>query len=400
MSVTEKEILRQAEENAAYAGELRRWFHRHPELAREEFLTQQKIEEELDKIGLSHSRAAGTGVYAEIRGCGENNGTERTILLRADTDALPVEEQSDAPYKSEFPGKMHACGHDAHTASLICAAKILAANRDQFSGTVRLVFQPGEEIGYGGRVIVSEGLVDGADRTFGIHLASELPCGKIALVPGANNASCDWFKITVKGLGAHVSTPEKGVDALYIASQIVVTAQALLTRRISPMDNLLIGFGKLTAGTAYNCVADLAEIEGTTRAFSPELRRQANEELEALAKSTAAMFGGSAEVQWRDNASPLINDPQSCEEAQKVAASLFGEENVIKARTPALGADDMADFINRVPGCYGYVGSSNPDFPNSCVAAHNDHFDIDEKCLITASAMYAAYAIDFLNGKV
>lgn len=399
MSSLSNDILLQAKAGSEYLSELRRWFHMHPELAREEFLTQQKIESELDALGLPHKRAAGTGVYAEIRGTADK-GAGKTILLRADIDALPVDEKSDVPYRSETPGRMHACGHDAHAASLLGAAKILCENRDKFSGTVRLVFQPGEEIGYGGRVIVSEGLVDGADRTFGIHMASELPCGKIAVVPGANNASCDWFKITVRGLGAHVSRPERGVDALYIASQTVVSAQAILTRRISPMENLLIAFGKLTAGTAYNCVADCAEIEGTTRAFSPELRSQANSELEALAKSTAAIYGGTAEVEWRDNASPLINDPASCEEAQKVASELFGPENVVTSRVPSLGADDMADFINRVPGCYAYVGSSNPDFPNSCVAHHNDHFDIDEKCLTAASAMYAAYAIAFLNRKV
>ena len=390
-------IAEQVSSETAYLSELRRWFHRHPEIAREEVLTQAKIEEELDKLGISHCRTAGTGVLADIHGKGPGEGT---VVLRADIDALPVQEASDVPYKSEFPGKMHACGHDAHTAALLGAAKILSGNTDRFGGTVRLIFQPGEEVGYGGRAVIGEGRLDGADRTFGIHLASNLPAGSVAIVPGPNNASCDWFRITVHGVGAHVSTPQDGVDALYIASQIVVAAQALITRRTSPMDNVLIGFGRMNAGTAYNIVAPLAELEGTIRVFTPELRSQVKAELETLAKQTAAIYGGTAEIELRDYAAPLINDAGCCAEAQKTACALFGAENVVTVREPALGADDMADFIRCVPGCYAYIGSANPELPNTCAAHHNDHFDIDERCLTVGASLYAAYAVDFLTGAV
>ena len=395
MSSLRETILAQAQSELSYMRDIRRWLHRHPETSRGEFLTQEKIEEELDALGIAHKRTAETGVYAEIRG--EAAGS-RVIVLRADTDALPIQEASGAPYESEFPGKMHACGHDGHTASLLGAAKLLMQNRDRFGGTVRLVFQPAEEIGYGGRAVIREGYVKGADRTFGIHLDPDVPTGSLTVVPGANNASCDWFKIIVHGKSAHVSTPEEGVDALFIASQIVVAAQALITRRTSPMDNVIIGIGKLHSGTAYNIIAPTAELEGTIRVFTPELRRRVQEELTALVQQTAALYGGTADIEIRDYASPLINDPACCAEVRKTAAALFGADNIIVTRKPSLGADDMADFILAAPGCYAYVGSRNEELPNTCVARHNDHFDLDEQALVVSAALYAAYATDFLNG--
>lgn len=397
MNPLRQSILQEAQSSLPYLSDIRRWLHRHPETARGEFMTQEKIEEELDKLGISHKRTAETGVYAEIHGEGEG---AKTIVLRADTDALPLQELSGAPYASEIPGKMHACGHDGHTASLLGAAKLLTAHRGDFGGTVRLVFQPAEEIGYGGRIVIREGYVKGADRSFGIHLDPDVPTGRLTVVPGANNASCDWFKMIIHGKNAHVSTPEEGVDALFIASQIVVAAQALATRRVNPMDNIVIGFGKLHAGTAYNIVAPSAELEGTIRVFDPALRQRVQKELTELAEHIAAMYQGSVDMEIRDFASPLINDPLSCAEVKKTAADLFGADNIITVRKPSLGADDMADFILVAPGCYAYVGSRNEEMPNTCVARHNDHFDIDEQSLVVCAALYTAYAIDFLNGNV
>lgn len=399
MNTLEERTLELVGKDREYLVGLRRWFHMNPEIAQEEFQTQQKIEEELDKLGISHQRIAGTGVYAEIEGTGKS-AAPKTIVLRADIDALPVTEANGVSYQSLNPGKMHACGHDAHTTCLIGAARVLAACREQFAGTVRLIFQPGEEVGYGGRIIVNEGWADGADRTFGCHMASNLPVGSIAAVPGPNNASTDWFRITVNGRGAHVSTPNLGVDAAYIASSIVVSAQALITRRISPMENVLIGFGKINAGTAYNVVAPSAELEGTVRALTPELRQQAIDQLNALAKNTAESFGGTVNIEWKNYCVPLINEETSTREVQKTLTALFGAEKVVTSRQPSLGGDDMADFINRVPGCYAYVGTANPADPNTCVAQHNDHFDIDEDALTVGTCAYAAYALDFLNGEI
>ncbi len=400
MTELEKTLYEQILADRGYLVSLRRWFHQHPELAKEEFETAAAIERELDAISVPHRRVALTGVVAEIEGSRPCEGERRCIALRADIDALPVQQENDPPYKSLYPGKMHACGHDAHNAALIGAARVLAANRALFSGKVILTWQPGEEVGYGARIIVDEGDIDEAGRSFGVHVASNVPAGSVVLMPGANNASVDFFRIRIRGLGAHVSTPELGVDALYIASQIVVAAQALVTRRTSPMDNVLIGIGKLRAGTAYNVVAQEAELEGTIRVFSPALRRETKARLDALVRQTAELFGGTAEIDWNDNTSPLINDPEATAEAQKVAASLFGEEKLIRSRQPSLSGDDFAEYILRVPGVYAYIGTGDPAKPDTVEAQHSSRYDIAEEAITVAAALYACYSVDYLNGEV
>ena len=386
--------------------EFRRDLHRHPEIAREEFRSQARIEEELDKIGLAHWRSAGTGVMAKLEGTKPGpvlpagDGRPRCLVLRADTDALPVDEKHECEYKSEIPDRMHACGHDGHTASLIGAARLLAAHRDLFSGTILFAFQPGEEVGYGGYAMVGEGQVDEATRSFGFHTASELPVGKVVLMPGPNNASVDWFRITVEGLSAHVSKPDLGVDALYIASQIVVALQSLVTRMSSPMNNLLIGVGKLNAGTAYNVIADHAEMEGTVRSLDPELRILTQQRIEALVQHTAALYGAEGSVEWDDFTPVLVNDEAATKEVQKIAFSLFGEENVITSRKPSLGGDDMAVFIDKVPGAYAYVGSCDPKLPESGRSHHHPCFDIGEDCLILSEALTVCYALAYMIGEV
>lgn len=395
MNKIESEIYDEILKDHERVVSIRRYLHQNPELGREEFNTDKLIESELDKLGLSHRRIGETGVYSEIKGIGKGN---KTILLRCDIDALPIKETHESEYKSKIPGKMHACGHDSHTASLLGAAKILIQNKEKFGGTVRLCFQQAEEIGYGGHVFVKSGVVDGADRTFGIHAASNVQAGKIAITPGPNNASVDWFKITVKGHPAHVSTPQLGVDAVYIASQIVVAIQALITRRTSPMDNVLIGIGKITAGDAYNIVAQKAELEGTVRVFSPEIRKSIKAQMEKLSSAIAESFGGTVEFEWKDFTSPLINDLKSTEEAQETAAKIFGKENVITNRAPSLGGDDFAEFNLRVPGVYCYVGTGNNSRPETRVAHHDSNFDIDEDALRVGVAIYVFYTLDFLNG--
>lgn len=392
----EQDIKKQAQEDHDYVVLLRRHFHSFPELSKYEFKTAEKIEDELHKLGLETKRVGETGVYAEIKG--DKQG-DKTIILRADIDALPVTEEHECEYKSQNVGVMHACGHDAHAASLLGAARLLVKNKDKFGGTIKLNFQQAEEVGYGARVFIDEGYVKG-DRSFGIHMASNVLAGCLVAMSGPNNASVDWFKINVHGLGAHVSTPNLGVDAAYIASQIVVSLQALITRRTSPMDNVLIGVGKIDAGTAYNVVAQEASLEGTIRVLTPELRKQTKEQLEVLAKSIATSYGGSVDFEWKDFTSPLINDENSTLEVQKVAKRIFGDDKVITQRQPALGGDDFAEYILKVPGCYAYVGSGNPNKPETQVAHHNSHFDIDEEALFVSTTLYVIYAIDYLNSTI
>lgn len=397
MSETDRILSEDARKDHPYVVALRRAFHAHPELSTKEEKTAERIESELASLGLVTTRIAGTGVIADIKGL---RAGDKKIVLRADIDALPVTEAHESSYKSTCPGVMHACGHDAHAASLIGTARLLSRHRDLFGGTVRLVFQPGEEVGYGGRAIVNEGVIDGFDRSFGLHLASSVRAGSLAAVAGAVNAAVDWFRITIHGKGVHVATPERGVDALYIASAIVVEAQALVTRLKDPMEPLLLGIGKLEAGVAYNVVAESAIMEGTIRSFNEDLRAATKKRLEDLSEKIAESYGGSATIEWHDNTSALINDSQATSEVQAVARRLFGAAHVITNARPSLGGDDFAEFNKRVPGMYAFIGSQDPLRPETAVAHHDARFDIDEESLYVATALEACYAVDYLNGTV
>ena len=390
--MTERKPKITAERDALVA--LRRELHRHPEVGLQEFRTAQVIERELDRLGVEHRRIGETGVLGILRGSGAGR---RIVALRADIDALPIQEQNAVDYRSETDGVMHACGHDAHTACLLGAAKILAENRDAFGGEVRLCFQQAEEIGQGARQFLQAGVLDGVERVFGLHTAPDLPAGSVGIKPGANNASVDYFKITVQGKSAHVSTPQLGVDALYIASQIVVSLQALVTRLTSPIEPVLIGVGTLHAGTAYNALAASATLEGTVRAFSPEQRQQTCRQIAAVAEQTARLYGGSAGIDFADFTSPLLNDPTVCREATAVADRLWGPGHVIADRTLSLGGDDFAEFLLRVPGAYAYLGTRNDALPATQHPAHNGCFDIDEAVLPRGAELYAAYALWWLG---
>lgn len=367
--------------------ELRRYFHKFPEIAKNEFNTACKIEEELKSIGLNPIRVGETGVYAEIV-C-KNPG--KTIVLRADIDALPINEETDLEFKSAISNVMHACGHDIHTASLLGAARILNNHKDELNGIIRFTFQQAEEIGYGAKVFIENGYLKNADRCFGLHIASNLKCGTIACVKQANNASVDWFKIIVKGKASHISTPEGGIDALLALSQIVCKIKALAND-----DRLLIGIGKMVAGTAYNIVAEDAYLEGTIRAFDPVIREETKKNIELIANEIANLFNAKVEVLFKDYTSPLINDDEATEEAVSTAVKLFGSENVITQRKPSLSGDDFAEYILCVPGTYAYIGTHNDENEYTRLPHHNSKLVIDEESLIVGTSMYAQYTIDYL----
>ena len=349
---------------------LRRYFHMYPEVAKNEYMTAAKIEEELKSYGLNPIRVGQTGVYAEIDGssCG------KVLALRADIDALPIKEETSLAFKSKNDGVMHACGHDVHTASLLSAAKILVRHKDELKGKIKLIFQQAEEIGYGAKVFIENGYLNNVDCVYGLHIASNLKCGKIACVKGANNASVDWFKIKIKGKSSHISTPEGGIDALHAISKIVVAIKALAND-----DKLLIGIGKLDAGLTYNIIAEDAYLEGT------------------IAESIADEFNAKVEVLFKDYTSPLINSDEPTQLAQDIAESLFEKENVIASRKPSLSGDDFAELINQSQGCYSYVGTYNDDVEETKLPHHNSKLIIDENVLSVSTMMYAAFALKYLN---
>lgn len=388
-------MLEQLAEEKAYLTALRQDFHRNPELSLKEFRTAAQIEKELDRFGIPHTRVGETGVLGTLRG----NGTGANIVvLRADIDALPIQETSGAEYCSLTPGVMHACGHDVHTACLLGAAKLLSERRAEFGGEVRFVFQPAEEIGQGAKPFVESGVLDGADRVFGLHTAPDLAVGTVGLKPGLNNAAVDHFTILVHGKSAHVAAPQLGVDALYIASQTVVALQALVTRLTSPVEPIIIGVGKLNAGTTYNALAASAALEGTTRTISQESRERVREQVTKTARNIADIYGGIAEVQWTDITAALINDRQACLEAAAVAETLGKEVKVVTDRSLSLCGDNFAEYLLHTPGSYAYLGTGNPALPNTTVSLHNGDFDVDEEALVVGAGLYAGYALARLTG--
>lgn len=383
-------------EQKEYLTSMRQYFHAHPEVSLQEYHTCERIEKELDLAGIPHRRVGETGVYAWIDGkkeTADQKKASRIMVLRADIDALAMEDLKTVPYHSENPGVCHACGHDAHAATLLTAARILKAKEAEFSGQIHLFFQQAEEIGAGARLFVQDGLLDGAARVFGAHVSSRLESGKIALTAGPQNASCDYFKIKVTGRGAHVSTPHLGIDAAYVASQIVVNLQSIVARSTNPLETVVVGVGVVRAGTQYNIVAEHAEIEGTTRSFLPEVREFTNRRVREIAEQTARMYGAEAEVEFKDFAAPLINDVQAVKEVTAVTEQLICREQIVSDYEKALGADDFADYLAVTRGMYAFVGTHSEKKPGSGVAHHHGLFDLDEEALLLSCNVYVDYAL-------
>lgn len=371
---------------------LRREFHKHPEVSMQEFRTAKRIEEELDSLGIPHRRVGETGVLGVIGK--EKKG--RTVVLRADIDALRIQDKKQVPYASACEGVMHACGHDGHAAALLGAAAVLKEREEELDGCVRLFFQQGEEFGQGARIFINEGLLEGVDRVFGIHVASNIPVGSVGISAGPVNASVDHFTIRVKGKSAHVSTPHLGSDALYAAVQIVNALQSIVSRQTDPMDTVVVGIGVLQAGDSYNIVAGNARIEGTTRCFTQETRKFVNGRIREMAQEMGKAHGVEAETEFEDFASPLVNDGEVCREAAAVAARIVGQEHVIP-RKPSLAGDDFAEYLLRVPGAYAYVGTGNPEKPDTMEPQHADNYDLDEEGILIGAGLYTDYVLKILG---
>lgn len=381
------------EQDKDYIISLRRWFHSHPELSMKEFETAKRIEKELNAIGILARRVGETGVLGVLKG---RKGPGRRVVLRADTDALPIQDEKTVPYASQCPGVMHACGHDAHTAALLGAARALKKLEDSLSGEIGFVFQPGEEYGKGAVLFLQDGALEGADRSFGVHMQSNLPVGQVAMNLGAENASVDHFTIRIHGRSAHVSTPELGADALYAAAQIVTALQGLVGRLKSPTDPALIGVGVLRAGEGYNIVAREAVIEGTVRCFSEETRAMINGKIADTARGVAALYNTTAEIETESFTRALINDARVYAETAPLVEKVVGRGNLV-VKELSLGGDDMAEIMAVVPGVYAFVGSGNEAVPGSRLAHHTPGFDIDERCLTIAASLYVESALFWLK---
>lgn len=389
------EINNYVESEKDYIISLRRYFHSHPEESLKEFNTANKIEEELKKLNIKCRRVGDTGVIGIIKG---KTQSKRVIAIRADIDGLKVTDLKEENYKSREDGYMHACGHDGHIASLIGTAKILKERENILEGEVRLFFQQAEEIGKGAKIFIQEGYLEGVESILGIHVASDIDVGKAALLSGPRFAACDYFKIKIKGRSAHVSTPHLSVDALYVASQIVVNLQSIVSRQTNPVDTVVVGIGTLKAGTIYNAVAGEAVLEGTSRTFLTESREHTRKAIKDIAENIGKIYNAEIQVEFVDNASALVNDEKTIAELIEIAKKIIGEEGVIASNYPKkLSADDFADYVFKVPGAYIEIGSRNLKNHNTCVPHHNELFDIDEEALLIATNLEVNYVLSKLS---
>ena len=362
----------------------RRHFHQHPELGFQEFETAKIVAERLRALGVDEIKTgiAVTGVTGLIHGTkpGPNAGT--VVLLRADMDALPIDEQNDVEYKSQVHHTMHACGHDAHTAMLLGVSGLLMQKRDQFSGTVKVLFQPAEEGGGGARVMIEQGVLENpkVDYAFGMHIDQGSPVGQISLRPGPSMAAADRFVITIQGKGGHGASPHETIDPISIGAQIVVALQTIVSREVDPIDPAVVTVGALIAGDASNVIPDTAELRGTLRSFNPAVREQIGRRAGEIAKGIAEAMRATAEYTYIPGYPSTINDPGQAELVRQVAIGVVGEENVA-LQPMQMGAEDFSYFLEKVPGAFWFVGSRNPE-RGLVWGHHHPRFDLDEEAMI------------------
>lgn len=373
--------------------EMRRDFHRHPELAFQERRTSAKLADHLEKIGLEVTRnIAETGLMARLKG----GKPGKTVMVRADIDALPITETTGAAYASVAPGVMHACGHDGHATIAAHVATLFSQMRDQIAGEVRFVFQPAEEIVQGAKPMVEAGVLEGVDRVVGLHLFNQLPVGTVGVRPGPSMAAADAFTLTLHGKGGHAASPHLAVDTVVIASHIIVALQTLVSRETDPVGTSVVTIATVTAGDgAHNIIPEVAELKGTLRTFDPALREHLMRRIYNLASGIAAAMGASAEISWRPGSPAVVNDAPLTERFRGIARELVGDKLI--ETPPVMGGDDMAEFLNRVPGVYFWVGSADAstgrDKPH-----HHPGFDFDdERTLPLATELLARTALDFLK---
>ncbi len=375
-----------------YVIETRRKFHRYPEIARKETKTCQMICEELRAMGLVPRVVCGTGVIAEI---GDRSISGRTACIRADIDALQVKEETKAEYASEHDGYMHACGHDAHIAMALTAGRILKDRERELPGSVRLIFEPAEEVAGGAFRMIEAGALDGVDTIYGTHVWAGIPAGVFSAEEGSRMASADFFTITIHGKGTHGSLPHMGADPIAAAAAIVQNVQVAVHRDLPATETALVSFCQIHGGSTDNAIPDTVTIGGTARAFSPEIRKQFPVIMERVIQETAKAFRTEGELDYRWGSSPVINHPEASARAMNAIRKNFGEEALAKFPHNT-GGEDFAEYQNVVPGVFVFLGIENKElgtvYPN-----HNCHFNIDESILIRGAVAAAQYCVDFLE---
>jgi amidohydrolase len=374
--------------------ELRRRLHRTPELGLQLPETQARVLEQLDGLGLDiRTGAEVSSVVADLEG----DATGATVLLRADMDALPMPEDTGLEFESSVDGAMHACGHDAHTAMLVGAARLLAERREALHGSVRFMFQPGEEGFHGARYMIDDGALAGVDAAFALHVSPNLPSSTIWTKGGALMASADVLEITVTGKGGHASTPYLANDPMTVAAEIVQAVQVLVTRRINAFDPVVVTITKINAGTTNNVIPEHVEMVGTLRAVSEGGRKQAVDAITRLVEGIAGAYDMRARLHVEPGYPVTVNNDDSAAFTLRVATDLLGAEGSARMPAPVMGAEDFSYVLQQRPGAMAFLGVCPPgEHPARAHACHSNRMMLDEQALGAGVAMYAALAIEYL----
>jgi len=390
-----RDLLLAARKILPWLVDVRRDLHRHPELGFEERRTAARVSALLGEIGIEHvADIARTGVLGIVHG----SAPGRTVALRADLDALPLDDAKQASYRSCVPGKMHACGHDVHTAVLLGAARLLAARRAEFHGVVKLLFQPAEETVGGAKLMIEEGALASPDveAIFGLHVDPTLDVGRVGLRYGQRNASSDDVRIAVHGRSAHGAYPATGVDAVLVAAHVVTAVQSVVSRNVDARHSAVVTFGTVAGGTQGNIVASRVELVGTVRTLEPAIRDLVLRRLSETVTGIASSFGARAEVEIRSSYDSLVNHDAMVDVVRAGACRMLGDESVVIVSRPSLGVEDFAFYLRQVPGAFYSLGVRN-EARGIVHPVHNELFDVDEECLAYGAALQALNALAILN---
>jgi amidohydrolase len=393
-----KDFYTQAKELFAYSQSMRRDFHMHPELGFQEVRTAGIVAKELQKLGLEVTTGIGkTGIAAMIEG----SRPGQTLLLRADMDALPILEQTGAEYASQNPGVMHACGHDGHTAILLTVAKMLNNARDQFPGSIKLVFQPAEEGQGGAESMITDGVFDDpkVDVTFGLHLWNEKPVGWLGIAEGPTMAGAEKFDITVTGKGGHGAMPQGAIDPILAGAQIVNALQSIVSRNVAPLDSAVVSVTQFHGGDAFNVIPQTVELGGTIRTFDLKVRDLVLKRVAEITSGIAEALGCQAEFRNTRLTPAVINDSATIRLVQKAARKVLPDLTLDESAPITMGSEDFAFMMEKVPGCFIFVGSANAE-RGLDYGHHHPKFDVDERALSQAAALMAQSAIEILNSKI
>ncbi|MDP2971869.1 MAG: amidohydrolase [Deltaproteobacteria bacterium] len=386
------DILKKAEGLKQKMVDLRRDFHQYPELGLQEFSTARKVEGVLRALGLeTRMFVNGTGVRGFLKG----SGPGKTIALRADMDALPIQEETDLPYQSQNKRVMHACGHDAHMAMLLGAATILSERKKELKGNVAFIFQPAEETGAGAKAMVDEGALEGTNRIFGLHVYSILPFGTLGYRSGPLMAAGDFFDVKITGKGGHGGLPHLTVDPVVIAANAISTLQTIVSREADPVESAVISICKMDAGETYNVIPETATFGGTIRSHKPELREALPRRIKEILDGLVSGMRGSYEFNLMSKFPATINDEEVTAFVAKMAKEILGEDK-LSLMKPLMGSEDFSYYLQKVPGTLVFLGVENKE-KGILYPQHHPKYNIDEDILPIGTALHCAVALEYLK---